>query len=240
MKAISMYGGHTSEVFFAASMCIVVGSLVGGFALFFSLEPVDFIQMSYFLMFGLMLAVLDTPFLHGSKPLMDAKMYIGKYVQFATRLTGKGITLIFLGSALFMTMWDNLEGGIMMFLSVVLCLTPGVVGIYGVVVGLLKSSKLDKARRQVQMVIDQRFDYFAHTRGGPSGGLNMTEFNSLTMENGGFKFDPSDLRLIFNALISNPSWRGYNAQHATGNMPEEPRIPKQDLLDWCAGGMVLL
>mmetsp|Transcript_24805 Transcript_24805/g.70841 ORF Transcript_24805/g.70841 Transcript_24805/m.70841 type:complete len:366 (+) Transcript_24805:120-1217(+) len=237
VKARTTTSGHMSEMFFAASMAIVVGSLVGGCALFFELQVVDFLTMSYLLCFGSLLAVLDTPVLKTIKRVADIKLYISKYVQFVTRLTGKGITLVFLGSALFLTMWDNLDGSVMKFMSVVICLFPSLVGLYGVVIGVLKSSKLDKARRQVHMVIDQRYDHFARTYPGPSGGLTMSEFNDLTMENGGFLFDPSDLRLIFNAIVSNPAWRSQGTQ---SNAFEHLRIPKQDMWEWCRGGFVCL
>merc|ERR1719350_1714593 len=106
-----------------------------------------------------------------------------------------------------MTMWDNLEGKFMKFLAVMLCIFPVLVGFCSVIIGLLKSSKLDKARRQLELVIDTSYDRFAQTYRGPQGGLTMAEFNGLTMENGGFKFETLDLKLIFNALVSNPMWK---------------------------------
>uniref|UniRef100_A0A7S2P2U6 Uncharacterized protein n=1 Tax=Zooxanthella nutricula TaxID=1333877 RepID=A0A7S2P2U6_9DINO len=215
-------------------MCIVTGAMVGGIALFFSLETVDFLQMTYLTLFGFVLAILDTPFLKSVKIVTESRMYVGKYVQFVTRVTGKGVTLVFLGSALFMTMWDNVEGAFMEFLAVVLCLFPTVVGLCAIAIGLLKSSKLDKARRMLETTIDQRYNHFAQTYHGPQGGLTMAEFNAMTMENGGYKFEPLDLKLVFNALVSNPSWRG----GPMGN--DDWVIPRQDLWEWVKGGIVLL
>lgn len=237
--AMAMGGNHMNDVYFGAAMCIVLGSLLGGFSLLFSLKTVDWIQMTYLLLFGLALAVLDTPFLKTIKMVMDLKIIIGKYLTFVTRVTGKGVTLMFLSSAQFMAMWDNLEGGFMRFLAVILSLFPALVGMASVVIGLLKSSKLDRARRQLQLVIEQRYDYFAQTHRGPGGGLTMAEFNLLTMENGGFRFETLDLKLIFNALVSNPMWRA-NVGQGGQNTNTELKLPKQDLVDWCNGSMVLL
>jgi len=238
-------GNHMNDVFFAAACCIVVGSLVGGFCLFFSLKPVDFLFMTYVMIFGLILAVLDTPWLRTIKAVIDAKMYIGKYIQFVTRVTFRGVTLIFLASALFMTMWDNLKGGFMMFLAVVLCLFPALVGAGSVVIGLLKSSKLDKARRQVEQNIEVLYDQNALTFRGEQGGLTMDEFNKMTNENGSFKFEKLDLKLIFNALVSNPQWRmqvaaGTQSQGGYQNVADEIKLTKQDLRAWVLGGMVFL
>merc|ERR1719203_2206918 len=108
---------------------------------------------------------------------------------------------------LFLTMINNDSDGFVAFLGVVLCGFPGIVGIGAITIGILKSNKLDKARRQLQLVIDQRYDHFAQTYRGPTGGLTMAEFNMLTLENGNFKFQSLDLKLIFNALVSNPAWR---------------------------------
>mmetsp|Transcript_12001 Transcript_12001/g.31751 ORF Transcript_12001/g.31751 Transcript_12001/m.31751 type:complete len:311 (-) Transcript_12001:139-1071(-) len=234
-------------VFFAAACCIMLGSFIGGISMFFSLQMVDFIGMSYLLMFGGLLAVLDTPFFKTIKLIIDLRMYISKYIQFVTRVTGKGITFVFLGSALFVEMWDNLANNFLLFLSVVLCLFPVVVGMSFVVIGIVKSSKLDKARNQLAAMgqIEQRYEQYAQTYRGPQGGLTMAEFNGLTMENGGFKFETPDLKLIFNALVSNPAWRpsAMAAQSNQGgyqNQDEQMKIPRQDLLDWVRGGTVAL
>lgn len=243
-------GNHMNDVFFAAACCIISGSFIAGSALLFKGELVDWLEMTYILFFGVCLAVLDTPLMKTIKLIMDAKKYIGKYIAFVTRLTGKGISFVFLGSALFLTMVDNLDGGFMRFLAVVLCFVPVVVGFGAIVIGALKSKKLDAVRKQLVAVIEQRYDSFATTFPGQFGGLTMTEFNRLTYENaGGVRFETQDLKLIFNALVSNPSWRQQvvaSTQNMSGGYQnalagdDSMKIPKQDLLDWCRDGLVLL
>jgi len=231
-------------VFFAAACCVMVGSSIGGLFLFFAFQLVDFLLMSYLFIFGALLAALDTPFFKTIKAMGDLKMYIGKYINLLTRVTGKGVAFMFLGSTLFATMWNNLEGGFMRFLAVVLCLVPFGVGVTAVVIGVMKSQKLSKARRHLEMSnIEQRYDQFAQTYRGPHGGLTPTEFNSLTMDSGGFKWEEPDLNLIFNALVTNPAWRiSAAAQSGAGQrLPtEDPKIPKDDLLAWVKGGTTWL
>lgn len=232
-------------VFFAAACCVMVGSFIGGIFLFFSFELVDFLGTCYLFLFGAILAVLDTPFFKTMKAMSDFKAYIGKYIEFLTRVTFKGITFMFLGSYLFATMWDNLEGGFLLFLSVVVSLTPFAVGMVAVVIGIMKSQKLEKARRHLEMSsIEQRYDMWAQTYRGPHGGLTPGEFNNMTMENGGFKWEEPDLKLIFQALVKNPAWK-MNATAAQTNAggqmaAEEPKIPKDDLMDWVKGGITFL
>lgn len=204
-------------VFFGAAGCVMFAACIAGIALLYSLELVDFLQMCYLFMFGAVLAVLDTPFFKTIKAMGDLKMYIGKYVNLLTRVTGKGVTFVFVGSALFSAMWDNLEGGFMLFLSVVLCAFPTAVGFIAIVIGIMKSQKLSKARKHVAMgALEQRYDQWAQTYRGATGGLTPAEFNGLTMENGGFKWEDADLKLIFNALVSNPAWRINSASQYQG------------------------
>lgn len=59
---------------------------------------------------------------------------------------GKGIAFLFLGCALFSTMVDNLESSTLKFLAFLLCLIPVVVGVAALVIGFIKSHKLNKAR----------------------------------------------------------------------------------------------
>merc|ERR1712151_684716 len=162
------------------------------------------------------------------------KMYIGKYVNLLTRVTGKGVTFVFVGSCLFSGMWDNLQGGFMLFLAVVLCLFPTVVGFISIVIGIMKSQKLSKARKHVALgALEQRYDQWAQTYRGAMGGLTPAEFNGLTMENGGFRWEDADLKLIFNALVSNPAWRINSSPQQSGaprTVADEPKIPKEDLM----------
>jgi len=239
LKAMST--SHSmNDVFFAAACCIITGSIFGAFALMVNKEFVEMLEMLYLLFFGLILAVLDTPLMKTIKIVMDSKMYIGKYIQFVTRLTGKGITLVFLGSALFLGMWDNLDSGFMEFLAVVLCLVPVAVGLCAIVIGALKSFKLEKVRKQLERVVDQKCETIPH-----GGGWTMPEFNRQIGEvAAGVKFETQDLKLIFNALVSNPSWRQQVNQHAQGGYSntngDDLKIPKQDIIDWCRDGYVLL
>merc|ERR1719401_1616356 len=124
------------------------------------------------------------------------------------------------------------------FLAVVLCLFPTAVGLIAIVIGIMKSQKLNKARQHLAMgALEQRYDQWAQTYRGPQGGLTPGEFNSLTMENGGFKWEDADLKLIFNALVSNPAWRINQPTNMTagGRPMDEPKIPKEDLKSWVSG-----
>jgi len=230
--------------FFMAGCSIMIGAFIGGIALFFSFELVDFLEMAYLFIFGAVLAVLDTPCFKAMKTIKDHREYFSKYIHLLTRVTGKGITYLFLGCSLFSGMWDNLEGYGLLFLAFVLCILPVVVGIAALVVGFMKSQKLNKARQfmaQDDANLNMIYDQYARTFPGAHGGLTMAEFSDLTNKIGGIKWEEADTKLIFNALVSNPAWRPSNV-NPTGytGQPEMAKLPKEDLLEWVKGGMVWL
>lgn len=242
-------------VFFAGACCLIVGSFIGFCIAFFRPQLVDVIEMAYIFMFGVILAVLDTPFFKTIKAMGDFKMYIGKYINILTRVTGKGLAFLFLGSDLFCVLWElggddpkNPESShvaIKVF-AVLACFIPVVVGLAAIVIGIMKSWKLQKARKHIEMsgTLETRYDHWAQTYRDSQGGLTPLEFNQLTMDNGGFKWEDADLKLIFNALVSNPAWRGVPGSTQGGpggrSSADEPKIPKEDLMSWVKGGMVFL
>jgi len=235
-----------SNVFFAAACSIMLGAFLGGLCLFFSFELVDFLETCYILVFGGVLALMDTPCFKTMKTVKDHREYFSKYVNVLTRVTGKGVAFLFLGCALFSTMWDNLESTGMKFLAFVLCVLPMLVGIAALAIGFIKSQKLNKARAALAQIADNVglvYDQYARTYPGNHGGLTMLEFSDLTDKLIGVKWEDTDLKLIFNALVSNPAWRtnatnfggGYGSQQV-----DMAKIPREDLLGWVRGGMVWL
>lgn len=239
-------------VFFAGACCLIVGSFIGFLIALFRPQLVDVIEMAYIFMFGASLAVLDTPFFKTIKAIGDFKMYISKYINILTRVTGKGLAFLFLGSDLFCVLWElgsddsnSSSVGIKVF-AVLGCFIPTVVGLAAIVIGSMKSWKLEKARKHIEMTgtLEQRYDQWAQTYRDAQGGLTPLEFQQLTMDNGGFKWEDADLKLIFNALVSNPAWRHIPASTQGGpggrSLEDEPKIPKEDLMSWVHGGMVFL
>mmetsp|Transcript_22438 Transcript_22438/g.40487 ORF Transcript_22438/g.40487 Transcript_22438/m.40487 type:complete len:324 (+) Transcript_22438:72-1043(+) len=234
-----------SVAFFMAAVSVMLGAFLGAICLFFSFELVDFLEMSYLFIFGGVLALMDTPCFKAMKTVKDHREYFSKYVNLLTRVTGKGITFLFLGTSLFSSMWDNLEGVGLEFFAFVLCLLPVLVGLAALVIGFIKSQKLNKARgamMQDEANVAMLYNQYARTYPGEQGGLIMLEFNDLTNKMAGIKWEDADLKLIFNALVSNPAWRPSNVNSGGqyGQAVEMAKIPREDLVAWVKGGMVWL
>merc|ERR1712232_224449 len=125
-------------------------------------------------------------------------------------MMGKSLVLFFLGSALFASMWTNLESPILLFLAVILGLFTVAVGILSGVMAVVKSVSLDKVRKYFRMdgeAVGQNAlssAYAKHALLQPQLGLTQSEFNKLAEDAKGVAFAASDLPLIFNALSSSP------------------------------------
>merc|ERR1719506_3532145 len=88
--------------------------------------------------------VLDAPL--NFKLLISFKQDIHKYAKFLTRLTGRGVWYIFMGTMTFATLWEN---NISPFLAVVLGFFVFGVGVASTAIGVIKSRKLEKVRLNV-------------------------------------------------------------------------------------------
>merc|ERR1719262_816344 len=159
--------------------------------------------------------------------IMEVKMGIRKYIKFLTRLTGRGVFFVFLGTMTFATLWEN---QISYFFAVILGFFVFGIGVFSATFGFVKSRKLEKVRVQVSQnkdtgKLEALYKNFAKT--APQLGLMRNEFNDMSQQLKGITFDPDELYYIFNALSSGPSDR-------------EENIDYQALEEWCGSGMTML
>lgn len=209
--------------FFAAAVCVVVGSLVGFICTLFTLQWVDALEFLYLTLAGVLLALLDTPFLPSLMIFHQSRTWIGRYVHILMRVTGKGMVLIFLGSTLWAGMMVNVKGTFFTVLSVIFGLVIVIVGLISLIIGMMKSWNLEKVRTAYAQPlpgegIDRAFDMNA--RLNPSVGLFKQEWEGIARK-AGQKPPEADITLIFNAISTNP---------------DRKTVSKEDLMDWASGG----
>merc|ERR1719335_414997 len=135
--------------------------------------------------------VLDAPL--NFKFVQEAKSHINKYAKFLTRLSGRGVWFIFLGTMTFATLWEN---SISYFLAVVLGFFVFGVGVASTVIGVVKSRKLEKVRLTVYQHkqkggLAQLFQQ--HAKNSPTMGLTQQEFNEMCGSLRGVAFSPDEL-----------------------------------------------
>lgn len=215
-------------IWFAAACSAMVGALISFISELFSLEWVDALEMAYLFILGFFLAVIDTPLFGNFSIVSDLRTAIGKYIAILNRVTGKGATYIFLGCALWSSMFANLEGGFFLFLAVLIGLFVVVVGIFSMAIAILKSRNLNLVRIELrkdnpQQSLKQMYDM--HAKMNPTAGITQEEFKKMTPYARGVSFEQGDIKLIFNALSSHPR-RDY--------------ISLEDLQAWVNGSMMVL
>jgi len=213
-------------LWFAAACCVLIGGFIGSIDMLFTVfAPFDFLDEVYLFFFGGIMFVLDAPL--NFKLILEVKQHIYKFGMFLTRLTGRGVFYIFLGTMTFATLWEN---SISYVLAVILGFFVFGVGMFSAIVGYVKSRKLERVRFQVFQnkqngKLNSMYTAFAKT--SPQVGLTKQEFNELSSQLKGVSWDPDELNIIFNALT-------------TGPQKESQNISMMDLSDWCEGDMTWL
>jgi len=192
-------------MWFAAACSVMLGSLISCIDLIFSLEWVDALEMMYLFMFGVLLAVLDTPLFNQVNFVSEMRTAIGKYAAVLQRVTGKGGAYIFLGCALWSSMFANVEGGFMLVLAALIGGFVVLVGTFSIVIAILKSRNLNLVRLELgkdPTSLKQMYDM--HAKMNPMAGITQEEFKKMTPYARGVSFEAPDIKLVFNALSSNP------------------------------------
>jgi len=192
-------------IWFAAACSVMIGSILSFVYELMSLQWVDALEMVYLFIFGFLLAVMDTPLFNQVAIVSELRAAIGKYIAILQRVTGKGAAYVFLGCSLFSSMYANVEGGFMMFLAFLIGLFVVIVGTFSLIIAVLKSRNLDLLRRELMKdTWTLKSMYDNHAKFKPSVGLTQEEFKKMCPMARGVSFEASDIKLIFNALSSNP------------------------------------
>jgi len=228
-------------VFFIAACSVMLSTVYGGFIMLVDAKLVETFEMVYLFTFSSFLVFLDTPFVVRTKGMYDLRMYIGKYIEILTRIMGKGVAFIFLGSVSFASLWSTAPSLFVGVPAASVALFSVGVGATAICLGVRKSRKLNRLRMALAQkdVLEKDFEKHAVALAGrgPETGLLPDEFNCLSREHG-MTWDTTDLQLIFNALVSNPSWRVIRHQGAQTRFTS--RVTFDDLSSWVSGGIVWL
>merc|ERR1719460_894915 len=197
-------------LWFGASIGICIGALLGAIACLTSFEWVDSMEMGYLLLFGAIMAILDSPLFNQIQVVPKMRQRISRYFHLLTRVIGKSAVLLFLGCALFSAMWTNLESPFFLILAVALGLFIVTVGMLSGAIAIVKSANLDKVRKHFCMDSEAvghnalASAYDTHALLQPQLGMTQSEFNKMATDARGVAFEKSDLPLIFNALSNSP------------------------------------
>eukprot|EP00747_Dinoflagellata_sp_TGD_P166681 gnl/TRDRNA2_/TRDRNA2_189842_c0_seq1.p1 gnl/TRDRNA2_/TRDRNA2_189842_c0~~gnl/TRDRNA2_/TRDRNA2_189842_c0_seq1.p1 ORF type:complete len:262 (+),score=44.28 gnl/TRDRNA2_/TRDRNA2_189842_c0_seq1:107-892(+) len=217
-------------MWFGAACCVMVGGFLGCFILLFQFQLIDTICQVYIFFFGGVLAVLETPFFKAIKIVPDLQRAIHNQCHALTRVTGKGICFLFVGSLLWASWFNNMSTGFAETIAVLLGLVICGVGIFSTLVGVKKSYDINTVRihfkkdgpQMVPQAVDAIYQRYAQVS---QYGLTPAEFGTMVRDIRGSAFESADLNLIYNALSGHP---------------RKDFISRDDLYSWANGSFVLL
>jgi hypothetical protein len=178
-------------LFFTASCCVLAAALISivDLVVTFRWAPVSFTAQGFLLFFGILMFVLDFPVSHNSYTITSLQSHIYKFVLFMTRFTGRGLWYTFLGSMIFVALFDL---KISLFFGVLLGGFVCVLGIVTTCYGVLLSRKLNSVRLAV---LASDFPQEC-----PSQGFSKQDFRDLARRVNQTDFADDELDYVINGL----------------------------------------
>lgn len=214
-------------LFFCAALTVVSGGALACLTSLASFELASLVVSVFLVVFGFIMMFLDVP---GSPRWAGRyRTMVRKFCRFLTRLTGKGLFLLFLGCLLSCTLWPTKRGGSgMAFFAVCVSLFICGVSVVGLLIAIRKSLRLEKVRKSVLVTAKGQYTeaYRKYAMTDPAHGMQFEEFNRLCADHtaGRLQFDITDLGIIFNALDEH----------------QKSAINEREFSEWMTGTMTYL
>eukprot|EP00382_Lankesteria_abbotti_P002519 CAMPEP_0113846722 /NCGR_PEP_ID=MMETSP0372-20130328/1466_1 /TAXON_ID=340204 /ORGANISM="Lankesteria abbotti" /LENGTH=280 /DNA_ID=CAMNT_0000815899 /DNA_START=80 /DNA_END=919 /DNA_ORIENTATION=- /assembly_acc=CAM_ASM_000359 len=193
-------------LFFVASWGVILASSLDILGSILRLQLPNLINAIFLLLFGFVTSILDIP----GSPRWAARyrQLVRKYIRFLTRLTGKSLWFLYLGSIIAVTVWPSRYGAhgnvLLVFVAVGTSLLVVGVAIIGLFIAFRKSLRLERVRKALQVMYKGNSPevYRKYAITDPSHGMQFEEFNRMCADHsqGKLQFDIGDLGIIYNAL----------------------------------------
>ncbi|EPR62813.1 putative COPI associated protein [Toxoplasma gondii TgCatPRC2] len=214
-------------LFFCAGMAAVTAGVIGGLTSLLTLQLACLVNSTFLLVFGFVMMLLDVP--GAPRWAGRYRSSIRKYFRFLTRLTGKALWLLFLGSMTAVTLWpSNRQAHALLFFTICLSFFVSSVAIVGLLIAIRKSLRLEKVRKAILMSCKGAYIdvYRKYAMTDPQHGMQFEEFNRLCADvtGGRLQFDITDLGIIYNALDDH----------------QKSAINEREFSEWMTGSMTYL
>eukprot|EP00392_Amoebophrya_sp_AT5.2_P010000 g10031.t1 len=212
----------------SAMVCAVLATLWFIIVPFeFLVFPIDFVNELYLFAGGAVIAVLDAPL--NFRWVVRSKITISKYCRLLTRITGRGLYLLFLSGQAFSCMYSE---DISRTLGIIVALYVGSVGLITLVIGLVKTKNLNTLRVGLQK------------RGAATDAKQLQQFCS---ENRGTRITQNEFVEMSNAIDSSLKWTAKDLRHVfvcfnceTPETAPTDTIAVDDLSEWLQPGLPMM
>lgn len=188
-----------SFVWFVTGVLLIPGCLLVLKNVIYECQMFRSVQLIFLLLMGAMVAIVDAPGQLQTSCVRESQENVVKYCALVSRVTGKGLILTFVGSALWSSLCTNVDDTVVLLLGGIFSLPALIVGIGTFGYGMMKSWHLHNARTMLNdndVLLDEHWNKFARKDVICKPGFNSL-FNQCA---NGLHFDDKDLTLIFRAL----------------------------------------
>eukprot|EP01056_Protomagalhaensia_sp_Gyna25_P001316 Protomagalhaensia_sp_Gyna_25__1315@NODE_165_length_4702_cov_205_856959_g128_i0_p3_GENE_NODE_165_length_4702_cov_205_856959_g128_i0NODE_165_length_4702_cov_205_856959_g128_i0_p3_ORF_typecomplete_len275_score20_70COPI_assoc/PF08507_10/9_8e06DUF3278/PF11683_8/6_1e02DUF3278/PF11683_8/0_16UPF0139/PF03669_13/0_25UPF0139/PF03669_13/2_6e03DUF2304/PF10066_9/9_6e02DUF2304/PF10066_9/0_13DUF2304/PF10066_9/1_2e04SdpI/PF13630_6/1_4SdpI/PF13630_6/1_3e02DUF485/PF04341_12/2_1e03DUF485/PF04341_12/0_12_NODE_165_le len=228
-ETLSRLNCKYTTLFFIAGWVTILTSIVSFLNAVANLSLVGIVQSVFLQVFGFIMMVLDIP---GAPEWASRyRTLVRRHIRFLTRLTGKSIWFLYLGSMIAVCMWpthNSRRSGFFMFFGLCMSFFVIAVSVIGLSIALRKSLRLEKIRKQVQNSYKGNASevYRKYAITDPTHGMQFGEMNRLCADysQGRFQFDVVDLAIIYNALDDH----------------QKSAINEREFTEWVSGTMTFL
>jgi len=200
-------------LFFAGALCVIAAGATAILHFVFTFgdvvdwSPCTFISVSFLLIFGLLMMVLDLPMPQPKPELVAIRDHIYVFGLFLTRFTGRGMWYLFLGSHVWVALWDD---AINPFFAWVFTLYLVILGAAALIKGFFLSRRLHAIRALLKDPNNTRVspEQWCSPQPSLNGVVGMEEagLQEMLMQvtNDPHQFTEDEMAYISNALRFSP------------------------------------
>lgn len=152
------------QLLFFGGACASFGSgLFAVLALLLSFQwaPASFFSEFCLLIFGFLMLVLDLPIPLTHGHLIAVRDHCYKFMLFLTRFTGRGAWYLWLGTMVWVALWDVEENALSHFIAVICTCYLVILGVLAIVKGVTLSTKLHKVQNLILQSNRDASSFFA-------------------------------------------------------------------------------
>lgn len=228
-ETLSRLNCRYQTLFFLAGWGVAFASVVGVLTSLVFFQLANLVNCIFLFFFSFVLIVLDIP---GSPRWASRyRQVVRKYTKVLTRLTGKAVAYLFLGSLVTVSLWPTRHTRrslLLVFIALTVGLFVIAVAIIGLLISLRKSLRLEKVRKSLQAAYRNNSTdaYRKYAITDTSHGMQFEEFNRMAADHsrGRLEFDVADLGIVFNALDEH----------------QKSAINEREFCEWMSGLMTYL
>ncbi|CAD7943899.1 unnamed protein product [Amoebophrya sp. A25] len=193
------------------------------------LFPLDFLQEIYLFAAGTVLFVLDAPL--NFRWIIEAKVVISKYFRLVTRMTGKGLYLLFMSGLAFSCGYVE---DVARWLAVLIALYVAALAVLTLFFGVRRTMKLQQVRSGLQ-------HYLKAHQGDPSSFLQQYSREQVGQLN------QAEFLEMSQAVAPSVAWQPTDVRHITAALACEAGpnatldvVLYADILDWLRPGYAIM